>query len=72
MNALEIISEIELLPPEEQVKVVRFTQRLTNQHKLSGADLSLLAAQLPDASPSQEARIREEIEAGFYGSKSRA
>ena len=72
MTALEIISEIEHLPVEEQVKVFRFTQSLDSRWKLSGEELTSMAAKLPDASPVESARVREEIERGFYGNPAHA
>ena len=73
MTAVEIISEIEHLPAEEQAKVVAFAQRISERAMLSGADLSKLAGRLADApNPTEAARLREEIEKGFYGAPSHA
>ncbi len=73
MTAVEIISEIEHLPADEQAKVVAFAQRISERAMLSGADLSKLAGRLADGPNSAEtARLREEIEKGFYGVSSHA
>jgi hypothetical protein len=73
VTAVEIISEIEHLPAEEQAKVVAFAQRISERAMLSGADLSKLAGRLADGpNPAEAARLREEIEKGFYGAPSHA
>jgi hypothetical protein len=73
MTTNQLIREIEGLPPEEQAKVVRFAYRLDAERKLTGAELSALAAQMTNAtSPVEALKIREEIERGFYGGKSHA
>ena len=58
MTASEIIEEIKRLGPKEQLGVIRFAYHLDAERKLSGAELSSLAA-----------RIREAIVLGFYGAK---
>ncbi len=73
MTAVEIIAEIEHLPADEQAKVVEFAQRISERSMLSGADLSNLAGRLADGpNPTEAARLREEIEKGFYGASSHA
>ena len=73
VTATEIIAEIEHLPADEQAKVVAFAQHLGERAMLSGADLSKLAGRLADGPhPAEAARLREEIEKGFYGASSHA
>lgn len=73
MTASQIISEIEVLPPEEQAKVVRFAYRLDAERRLTGAELSALAERMvASTDPVQAAMLREEIARGFYGGKQRA
>ena len=73
VTAVEIIAEIEHLPADEQAKVVAFAQHLGERSMLSGANLSKLAGRLADGPPPAEAaRLREEIEKGFYGASSHA
>jgi len=73
VTAVEIIAEIEHLPADEQAKVVAFAQHLGERAMLSGADLSKLAGRLADGPhPAEAARLREEIEKGFYGASSHA
>lgn len=68
MTATEIIAEIEHLPADEQAKVVAFAQHLGERAMMSGAELSKLAGRLADGPhPAEAARLREEIEKGFYG-----
>jgi len=73
VTAVEIIAEIEHLPAEERAKVVAFAQHLGERAMLSGAELSKLAGRLADGPNATEtARLREEIEQGFYGTSSHA
>lgn len=68
MTAIQIIREIETLPPEEQAEVVRFAYRLDAERKLSGQELSTLAQRLVDSSdPKESALLRASIVHGFYG-----
>ena len=70
MTVNEIIREIETLPPEDQVKVVRFAYRLDAERKLTGPELSSLAERMIRATdPKEELKVREEIVRGFYGSR---
>jgi len=43
MTASHIIEEIEALPPDELLRVVRFAYRLDAERKLTGGELSALA-----------------------------
>ena len=71
VTAVKIIAEIEHLPADEQAKVVAFAQHLGERVMLSGAELSKLAGRLADGPhPAEAARLREEIEKGFYGASS--
>jgi hypothetical protein len=73
VTAAEIIAEIEHLPADERAKVVAFAQHLGESAMLSGAELSKLAGRLADGPhPAEAARLREEIEKGFYGASSHA
>jgi hypothetical protein len=70
MTASEIIEEIKRLDPKEQLGVIRFAYQLDAQRKLSGAELSSLAARMTETDDAVEAaRIREAIVRGFYGAK---
>jgi hypothetical protein len=73
VTAEQIIREIECLPPEEQLKVVRYAYRLDGERQLSGRDLSALAERMArTADPAEAMRLREEITRGFYGAKPHA
>lgn len=73
MNASQIISEISSLPPDEQAKVVRFAYSLDAERKLSGDELSALAARMTESTdPVEIARLRAEIARGFYGGQAHA
>jgi hypothetical protein len=70
MTASEIIEEIKRLDPQEQLGVIRFVYQLDAERKLSGAELSSLAARMTETDDAVEAaRIREAIVRGFYGAK---
>jgi hypothetical protein len=70
MTAGEIIEEIKRLDPKEQLGVIRFAYQLDAERKLSGAELSSLAARMTETDDAVEAaRIREAIVRGFYGAK---
>ena len=70
MTAGEIIEEIKRLDPKEQLGVIRFAYQLDAERKLSGAELSSLAARMTETDDVVEAaRIREAIVRGFYGAK---
>jgi hypothetical protein len=68
VTATQIIDEIKSLTPEEQAGVVRFVYQLDAERKLSGPELSTLAARLVKAEdPAEASRVRETIVRGFYG-----
>ena len=68
MNATEVISEIEHLPPAEQAEVIRYAYRLDANRKLSGSELGELARRMVDASdPAEALRWRDAVLRGFYG-----
>jgi len=70
MTAGEIIEEIKRLDPKEQLGVIRFAYQLDAERKLSGAELSSLAARMTETDDALEAvRIREAIVRAFYGAK---
>ena len=53
--------------------VLEVAQHLGESAMLSGAELSKLAGRLADGPhPAEAARLREEIEKGFYGASSHA
>jgi hypothetical protein len=68
VTASQIIDEIKSLSPEEQAGVVRLVYQLDAERKLSGPELSTLAARLVKAEdPVEASRVRETIVRGFYG-----
>ena len=68
MTAAEIIEEIRRLDPKEQLGVIRFAYQLDAERKLSGSELSRLAARMTETDdPAEAATIREAIIRGFYG-----
>ena len=73
MTAEQIIEEIKRLDPKEQLGVIRFAYQLDAERRLSGKELSSLAARMINATDEVEAaRIREEIVRGFYGQRQNA
>jgi len=70
MTASEIIEEIKRLDPKEQLGVIRFAYQLDAERKLSGPELSSLAARMTETDDAVEAaRLREAIVRGFYGAE---
>ena len=68
MTAAEIIEEITRLDPKEQLDVIRFAYQLDAERRLSGSELSRLAARMTETDdPAEAATIREAIIRGFYG-----
>jgi hypothetical protein len=68
VSALEIIAEIQRLPPAEQEHVVRLASALTEDRELSGDEIDGLVARLLETSdPIEKALLRESIVRGFYG-----
>jgi len=73
VTASQIIEEIKSLPPKEQVEVIRFAYHLDSERRLTGKELSALAARMVKATdPGEAAMVREAIVHGFYGEKSDA
>jgi len=73
VNAREIIQEIERLPRNEQVEVIRFVYRLDAERRLSGGELTSLAERLAGtADPADALILRDAIVRGFYGAKPNA
>ena len=65
--------EIEELPPDDQAELVRFAYRLDAERKLTGSELSALAARMTAAAdPCEVLKLREEIMRGFYGGRPHA
>jgi hypothetical protein len=68
MTADEIIEEIKRLDPKDQVGVIRFAYQLDAERRLTGNDLSSLAARMTETDdPAEAAMIREGIGREFYG-----
>lgn len=68
MTAEQIIEAIKRLDPKDQLGVIRFAYRLDAERKLSGNELSGLAARMTETDdPVEAATIRESIMRGFYG-----
>lgn len=68
MNAVQIIEEIQQLPPEEKARVMGFVRALDRPRKLSSEDLNKLAEKLVVARTEEDAAtLKEQITAGFYG-----
>ncbi len=73
MTATQIIDEIEPLPPQEQVEVIRFAYRLDAERQLTGPELSSLAQGMTACTdPTESAKLREMIACAFYGGKAHA
>ena len=70
MTADQIIEEIRRLDPKEQLGVIRFAYQLDAERKLTGTELSNLAARMAETNdPVEAATIREAIIRGFYGAQ---
>ena len=70
MTAIQLIHEIDCLPPSELAKVVRHTRELDKRRPLSGSELTELAQRMVDATdPTEADRLQEELIKGFYGEK---
>jgi len=68
MTAEQIIEEIKRLDPKDQAGVIRFAYQLDAERKLTGKELSSLAARMTETDdPAKAAMIRENIVRGFYG-----
>jgi hypothetical protein len=68
VTAQQIIEEIKGLDPKEQLGVIRFAYQLDAERKLTGQELSQLAARMTETDDAVEAAtIREAIVRGFYG-----
>ena len=68
MTAEQIIQEIKRLDAKDQLDVIRFAYQLDAERKLSGEELSSLAARMTETDdPAEAAMIRESIVRGFYG-----
>ncbi len=68
MTADQIIEEIKRLDPKDQVGVIRFAYQLDAERRLTGKELSSLAARMTETDdPAEAAMIREGIVRGFYG-----
>jgi hypothetical protein len=68
LTAATVIDEMRRLPPGEQAQVIRFAYELDAARKLSGNELSALAARMITCTdPKDIAVVREAIARGFYG-----
>ena len=73
MTATQIIDEIKLLPPKEQVGVIQFAYRLDAERQLTGRELSALAKRMvASRDPAEAAQVREAMVRGFYGTPGHA
>ena len=70
MTADQIIEEIKRLDPKDQLGVIRFAYQLDAERKLTGKELSSLAARMTENNdPAEAAMIRERIVRGFYAKR---
>ena len=71
MGVDEIIEEIKQLPAKDQDAVADFVMEITGRSiPLSGEKLEALAENLAaSTSKDESARLKEEIQRGFYGEK---
>jgi hypothetical protein len=68
VTADQIIEEIKRLDAKDQLGIIRFAYQLDAERKLSGEELSSLAARMTETDdPAEAATIRESIVRGFYG-----
>ena len=73
MTANQIIEEINRLPSEEQLGVIRFAYQLDAERQLTGNELARLAERMVNTvDPAEQAGIREHIIRGFYGQRQHA
>ena len=73
MTAVEIIKEIERLPPDEQARVIEFARHAGRTRQLSPEQLGRLARQMVEANdPAEVDRLQAEIVRGFYGNQPHA
>jgi hypothetical protein len=73
VTADQIIEEIKRLDPKDQIGVIRFAYQLDAERKLTGKELSSLAARMTETSdPAEAAMIRETIVRGFYGEQQKS
>ena len=68
MSALEVITQIRDLPPEEQEKVRTFVRENLEDGQLSSEELADLSRQMVEATdPAEVDRLKQQIIRGFYG-----
>jgi hypothetical protein len=68
VTAEQIIEEIKRLDPKDQLGVIRFAYQLDAERKLSGKELSNLAARMTETDdPAEAAIIRERIRGALSG-----
>lgn len=72
MTAAQIIDEITAMDAGDQDEIIRFTATLAAKRRLSGPELSELAAQLPDLAGPKAEDLKRQLERGFYGTASNA
>jgi len=66
MTASKVIEEIKILPPDEQLEVIRFAFRLARTRPLTGIELSDLASRMVKSNdPGEVQRIKSVITKGF-------
>ena len=68
MSVIEIIREIDALPPAELAEVVRHAKQREQQRPLSGAELTCIAERMvATEDPAQADRLQEALVRGFCG-----
>ena len=68
MTALQIIQEMNRLPPAELAEVVRHAMDFDKRRPLTGEELTELAHLMVDATdPAKADRLQEKLVRGFYG-----
>jgi hypothetical protein len=68
VTAEQIIEEIKRLDPKDPLGGIRFAYQLDAERKLTGKEMSSLAARMTETDdPAEAAIIRESIVRGFYG-----
>jgi hypothetical protein len=68
MTDIEIIHEIDCLPPAELAQVMRHTKKHEEVRQLSPEEIGVLVGQFVEATdPAEVERPRETITHGFYG-----
>jgi hypothetical protein len=68
MTAMQVIEEINGLPPDEQAKVIQHAVELARHRRLSADELGDLAERLAASNdPAEIIRLKSAMTRGFYG-----